>query len=319
MARVPKLLNRAWVFFYMNHPLSETTIDRQHGTRKTWVCYAFSIAITGIVIGLHFLISPYINRDAFLFLLAIFLSAILTSLLIARLKEANSTLKNALVDLEKRLTHEIAQRNEAEKTILEVSNREQRRLGQDVHDGLSQILVGVKFITEELKEDLKTHGLPQAKSAALIESRLSEALAQSDLISRGLTPVELESNGLMPALEELATKVSKIHPVRCRIKCFFPVDIHDSTITTHIYRIAQEAVMNAIKGGKAKNITIQLRRRQSMILLSVTDDGIGFHKKPLRQGMGLKIMEYRTRMINGSLHFQSRSRGGTRVTCSFSI
>jgi signal transduction histidine kinase len=258
--------------------------------------------------------------------------AVLTSSLSSQLKEAKSELQRAHDDLEDRiarrtqelsrantqLTAEVAHRLAAEKAILEISHREQQRLGQDLHDGLLQILAGVKLMSEELKGKLSGRRLPEAKEAETIESRLSEALAQADTISRGLYPVELETEGLMAALEEMAGKVTNVLGVACRFKCPKPIHVFDTSVATHLYRIAQEATTNAIKNGKAKRITIRLVSGLGCIALSITDDGRGMGHQPTRKGMGIKIMEYRARMINASFTIRSRARGWTRVLCTFS-
>src|ERR1700683_1974916 len=169
------------------------------------------------------------------------------------------------------LKAEVEQRLQAEKTILDISNREQRRLGEDLHDGLCQLLAGTRLAALEIKKRLESKSVSEAGDVATIESNLAEALAQADTISRGLYPVELETNGLMAALEEFAAKISKIFPVTSQFICWHPVLIPDSTNSMHLYRIAQEAVMNAIKGGKAKRINIRLKRRGARIVLSIAD------------------------------------------------
>ncbi len=256
--------------------------------------------------------------------------AIVTSVLSGRLKKAKRALERAQVELEdrirrrteelsrtnERLVEEVAQRREAEKAILEVIDREQRRLGQDLHDGLCQTIAGVRLMVEDLRG---TIGRESQDLAETVEEQLTEALDQAYTISRGLYPVELETNGLMSALEELAAKMSKIHPVRCRFRCPRSVGIHDSAVATHLYRIAQEAVVNAIKGGKASRIHVRLGHRRAMMVLSVADNGTGLANGPARQGMGLKIMEHRARLINAELTLRRRRRGGTLVTCSFPV
>ena len=255
--------------------------------------------------------------------------AVVTSSLSAKLKQAKSDLQFAHDDLEKRIekrTHqlslantrleaEVRQRREAEQAILEISNREQQRLGQDLHDGLCQILAGVRLLSEELKLSLAAERHPQALEVAKIETRLTEALTQADTVSRGLYPVELETNGLMAALQELANRISILYSVTCRFHCLRNVLIQDSSVATHLFRIAQEAVTNAIKGGRAKQISMQLRERGGKIILSIHDNGRGYPNPPPRQGMGLKIMAYRARMIDGILRTKSRVHHGTRVTC----
>lgn len=212
------------------------------------------------------------------------------------------------------LAAENAQRREAETALLEINQREQRRLGQDLHDGLCQVLAGVRLMAQEL-----TNALTEPSEKALskrIESRLSDALGEADTISRGLYPVELESNGLMAALEELSRKTAQLHALDCRLISRRAVSIEPASAATHLYRIAQEAVANAIKSGKAKRIRIRLNTRRSGIRLSVFDDGVGIGNEPLRKGMGMKIMEYRARVIHATLQYQSRSRGCTRVVCA---
>lgn len=216
------------------------------------------------------------------------------------------------------LKSEIAQRIEAEKAILDITNREQHRLGQDLHDGLCQVLTGVKFMTQGLREALAEKDAPESKRMGVIESQLGNALSFVDTVSRGLYPVELEVHGLMAALQELAERTSKVYPVSCRFKCGAPVSVEDGAVANHLYRIAQELVINAIKGGKAKAIHIRLFHRDGgSTVLSVADNGSGFGHSPMRRGMGIKMMEYRARVINGSLAFKSRPRKGTVAKCSF--
>lgn len=259
--------------------------------------------------------------------------ALLISTLSARLREAKARLERSQEDLEHRvkertaelsrvnadLNQEITLRSEAEKELIEITNREQRRLGQDLHDGLCQILAGVRLMSENLRERLTARSLPESADVERIESRLSEALAQADTISRGLYPVELETNGLTSALQEMAAKISTIYPVECRFLIRSPVTLKDIAAGHHLYRIAQEAVINAIKSGKAKRIVIRLRARSRLGVLSVTDNGVGIQHAASRQGMGLKIMKYRARMIDAALRIRSVPSGGTRVSCVFQI
>ena len=212
-----------------------------------------------------------------------------------------------------RLLEEVAQRREAERAILEVSTREQRRLGQDLHDGLCQTIAGVRLMVEDLRENDGAG----ARTLETIDTQLTEALDQAYAISRGLYPVELETNGLMSALQELAAKLSKIHPVQCRFRCPHPVAIGDNTLATHLYRIAQEAAVNGIKGGKASRFHARLFNRGSRAVLSIADNGTGLGNGAVQKGMGLTMMAYRARLINAELVFRSRRTGVTLVTCSF--
>jgi signal transduction histidine kinase len=254
--------------------------------------------------------------------------AIVTSLLAGRLKTAKRDLERAQAELEdrirrrteelsranERLTAEVAHRLEAEKAILEVTDREQRRLGQDLHDGLCQTIAGVRLMVEQLRGTVPGRSRAAAES---IEAQLTEALDQAYTISRGLQPVELETNGLSSALDELVAKMSRIHPVQCRFRSRRPIAIHDSAAATHLYRIAHEAVVNAIKGGKARRIHVWLGRRGPATVLRIADDGTGLGHGAARPGMGLKIMAHRAGLIGGELSIGPLRRGGTVVTCAF--
>jgi len=257
--------------------------------------------------------------------------ALLTSSLSDRLKRAKAQVERWNEDLELRvrerteelsrtnleLKGEIQQRMQAEKAILEISSREQRRLSEDLHDGLCQMLAGIRLLGEEVKEKLSARAAPETFDMELLESRLVEALTQADNISCGLYPVELETGGLMAALQDLGDKMPRIYPVSCRFLCREPVLVHDATVATHLYRIAQEAMVNAIKGGKAKRITIRLASAGNQGLLSVADSGTGFDVKTAEKGMGLKMMNYRARLIGATLSITSRKTGGTRLQCRF--
>ncbi len=258
--------------------------------------------------------------------------SLLTSSLSARLKKAKSDLECAYSDLEDRIQHrtrelaaanktlmqEVAQRTEAEKAILEISDRERRGLGQDLHDGLCQIITGIKFMAQGIREELIERSVPAVEKMLVVESELKVALAYVDSVARGLYPVELEVHGFVPALEELIEKIPKVYPVTCRFTCRTPVSINNDIVALHIYRIAQEAIINAIKGGKAKRIHMRLYRQEENMMLTVVDNGLGLGNVPMRKGMGMKMMEYRARAIDASLKFQSRVKGGTMVVCSFS-
>ena len=154
--------------------------------------------------------------------------------------------------------------------------------------------------------------------SAEIAKLVRTAISQTRALARGLSPVVLDSNGLMSALKELAENTEKLFQISCRFQCDQPVLLQDNAAATHLYRIAQEAVNNAIKHGQAKHVTIQLMIARPRILLLIQDDGTGRPKIPAKhQGMGLRIMQYRAGMVGGTLAVQRDPDGGTRVTCSF--
>ena len=213
---------------------------------------------------------------------------------------------------------DITERKRLERTILEVSNSEQRRIGQDLHDGLGQHLTGIAFMSKTLEHKLADQLLPEAGDATKIVKLVNEAIHTTRELARGLLPVLSDSLGLMSALQHWAAEVEDLFQVSCKFECEEPVAIHNDAISNHLYRIAQEAVHNAIKHGRAKSLTISLRVDNGRGLLSIQDDGGGL-KDPdsPHSGMGLRIMHYRAAVIGGTLTLGNGPAGGTLVTCLF--
>ena len=209
---------------------------------------------------------------------------------------------------------DITERKRLEKEILEISELEQRRIGQDLHDGLCQHLAGLEMLSQVLAQKLKPVSKSAAARANTIAAGVREAISQTRLLARGLSPVTLESEGLMSALAELALNTEKIFGIRCRFDFTDPVEFADHAASTHLFRIAQEAVSNAIKHGRARNITIQLREEPHQLALRVTDDGIGFPANFTGgAGMGLRIMQTRIGMVSGQLSIERNAKTGASV------
>lgn len=225
----------------------------------------------------------------------------------------------ALQKANEKLHKEIAARHRLQKEILEISEREQQRIGRNLHDDLGQRLVGISYMSHLLAGNLKSGGSPEAEQADKITHLLNEALALTRSLARGLHPVALKSGGLMAALADLAEQTSQIFGIRC----VFSGPRHEPALpdssATHLYRIAREAVTNAVHHGKAGVIRIELGCQPDKATLTVTDDGLGMpNLHPSRLGMGLRIMNYRADVIGGTLGFSTPPDGGTRVTCSIS-
>ena len=215
---------------------------------------------------------------------------------------------------------DITERKRLEKTILEISGREQRRIGQDLHDGLGQHLTGIAFMSKVQEQKLAEKNLPEAADAAKIVTLVNEAINKTRELARGLLPVVSDAQGLMSALQQWAGEVEDLFGVPCRFRCFTPVLIHDDAMATHLYYIAREAVNNAIKHGHPGQIVIQLAAAPGHGVLVIQDDGSGFTEiSGAKAGMGLHLMNYRARMIGGSLQIQRAETGGTTVTCQFPI
>ena len=209
------------------------------------------------------------------------------------------------------------ERRRLERQILGISDREQARVGQDIHDGLCQHLVSLAFNANSLERQLSRQRRPEAAIAHRIADFLDQAITESRQLSRGLFPIRLEEEGLTSALDELAQTTRERFQVRCRLSSKQPVRIGDRTVAIHLYRIAQEAVNNAVKHGHADSISISLRARAGRLELKVQDNGTGLAAQSSRKpkGMGLHIMDYRARSIGGTLRLSPGLRGGVLVSC----
>lgn len=211
---------------------------------------------------------------------------------------------------------DITERKRLEKEILEISEWERNRTGQDLHDGLCQHLAGIEFRLLGLKQKLEDKARKQAAEATELARLVREGIEQTRTLARGLSPVMLGPDGLMNALRELAMDSERVFNVSCSVNCPAPVTIHDNTVATHLYRIAREAVHNAIRHGRAKFIVISLLNEDDRLILGVKDDGIGFPKTPANpNGLGLRLMQYRAGLMGGSLAVQPDAEGGTSVVC----
>ncbi len=215
------------------------------------------------------------------------------------------------------VVRDITDRKRLEREILEVSSREQQRIGQDLHDSLGQHLTGITFLTKVLERKLEHKSPEEAKEAAEIGRLVMQALAQTRNLARGLFPVELERNGLVAAITDLAANVERMCNIKCNFKSPESITVQDNVLATHVFRIAQEAINNSVKHGKAKKIDVSLQPVGDHLELCVMDDGTGFNHEVKMDGLGLRIMHYRARRIGGSLEIKAPEKGGTRVTCSF--
>ena len=204
-----------------------------------------------------------------------------------------------------------------EQQIISISEREQQRIGRDLHDGVCQFLSAIGFTAAMLKRDLERESNERAKVAGEIAKLLQDASARTRDLARGLSPVDRDEGGLESALEELASSTSSLAEISCSFLCPEPLQVLDNTLAVHLFRIAQEAVSNAIKHGRAKAVVIALEANDGMVSLRVSDDGIGFDSaRSARRGMGLNIMRYRARTIGGTLEIQPNSPSGTVVVCT---
>ena len=218
------------------------------------------------------------------------------------------------------VVRDISEVKRLEALVLEISEREQRRIGQDIHDGLNQQLSGIAYLTHLLTKKLRSQMLPEAEEAARIDELVAEASAQARVVARGLLPVKPEPNGLTVALHRLARRIRETSALDCWFVCEPGLQIRDNGLATHLYRIAQEAAHNAVKHCQGSEIVIHLGRRDGELELIVEDNGRGLPPgPPPRQSMGLETMRYRAHAIGARLNLQARRKHGLRVICSLPL
>jgi signal transduction histidine kinase len=237
--------------------------------------------------------------------------------LLANLRSFQRDLEDKVRQRTKALTQEVAERERLEKEILEVGEREQRRIGHELHDSLCQHLTGTALAGQVLEEKLAARSLPEATDASRIVGLVEDGIMLARSLARGIYPVEMEAEGLMGAFHELAMNTSKAFKIACEFNCDAPVLVQDATMATHFYRIAQEAVSNAIRHGKPKRIVIALANRSGRIILTVEDDGVGLPETwQEEQGLGTRIMAHRAAMMGASFSIEPNPTGGTLVECA---
>jgi PAS domain S-box-containing protein len=203
---------------------------------------------------------------------------------------------------------------ESEKQILAVSDEERLRIGGDLHDDLGQQLTAIELLCNSLREDLRQ---PQLKSQiGQICLFLQNAISQTHLMARGLMPVSLNGEGLSDALVEMVLQMNR-GAVKCEFVYPSPLDIGNNTVATHLFRIAQEAVNNAVKHARARHVIVTLTQHQDAVLLRIEDNGRGLSKsKKAAPTIGLRIMQHRARVIGASLETKSIRGKGVVVICT---
>jgi signal transduction histidine kinase len=227
-----------------------------------------------------------------------------------RLKQSQGELEARVEDRVAALARERAERERLEHDMLEISEREQRRLGQDLHDGLCQHLTGTALAGHVLAERLSRTDPAEADKARRIVDLIEEAISLARRMAKGLHPVEMQADGLMQALEDFAATTSEMFGIDCRFDCPTPILIHSPSTATHLYRIAQEAVSNAMKHGRADAIIVSLEEVETGVRLSIADNGSGMGGPASgSSGMGLRIMADRAKMMGAQFSVTARGRG----------
>lgn len=210
-----------------------------------------------------------------------------------------------------------------ERRILEISDAEQRRIGHDLHDGLGQHLTGIALMTRQLEQRFTADSSPHAGRLVKIADLAQTAVSWTHDLARSLSPPVLESRGLAAALAELANNARNIFGIDCTFEAFGPADFRDVAVGVHLYRIAQEAISNAVKHGHALSVTIRLIATDTALSMEIADDGSGMQVSTgENEGMGLRIMQYRANMIGAAMRVEQRTRTGGKgvlVTCQFPL
>ncbi|QDS94146.1 Sensor protein FixL [Roseimaritima multifibrata] len=226
---------------------------------------------------------------------------------------------------------DVTERRMLEREILEIAAEEQRRIGQELHDSTQQQLTGLGLVAQNVAESLEqlVHvdeavGMLERvrelhRRAAKLHTGLDQAAREVNHLARGLVPVELDAQGLMSSLAELVRSVGDVQDVECKFINDRAVDVPDNFCSTHLYRVAQEAVNNALKHSRADRIEVSLSELDDLITLKVLDNGDGIEEKSSHgPGMGLRIMAYRADLIGATLHIGQATGGGTEVVCTIS-
>lgn len=210
-------------------------------------------------------------------------------------------------------------RRQLEREVLEVSNREQQRIGNDLHDGLGQELTGIALLLRGLENHAEREAPSLSPAIEEVALLVNDAIFTTRALARGLSPVTFDRGGLAFALEELARRLSVMFHIDVRCEADHALERHlTSTNALHLYRIAQEAVTNAAQHGHADRVRITLSHDGDRGLLRLEDNGTGF-SPALNQskGLGLRIMHYRTQMMAGSLRIEPARPHGTVISCWF--
>ncbi len=224
---------------------------------------------------------------------------------------------NMLVDITALKVAE-AERKRLEQEILEIGAREQRRIGQELHDDLCQWLTGTEYLASALANDLATRSPADAARALKIANAMRQGNARARTLAHGLAPAVIEAAGLTGALRELATSAGEMFRVRCLFDGPETVALRNEVAALQLYRIAQEAISNAVRHGAAREVHILLQPAGDRVTLLIRDDGSGIPQPPPETpGMGLRTMRYRAGIIGATLEIRPGASGGTEIACIF--
>jgi len=215
---------------------------------------------------------------------------------------------------------DITEKIQFEKAMVDTGEEERRKIGIELHDGLSHNLLGIAIKARLLAENLNNTSKSFSSEAAEIEKYINQTIKETRSLARGLFPVNLEEGDIFALLEGIKVDLAKKHKISCIIGIDKTITISDIMIYTQLYYIIQEAVNNTVKHSNAKTVKIFLETEENYVNLSIIDDGIGIlEKNKTRESMGINIMKYRARMIGGILNIRKGEKKGTEVNCRFKL
>ena len=211
---------------------------------------------------------------------------------------------------------DITLRVDLERRVIEASELERRELGHELHDGLGQILHGAYFIASSMQQKLQRNGNEEHVDMNRIAACLNDAMTSVRSLAHGLQPVAALPEGLVSALGEHAVNIGQLYGIKCHFICPEPIEIQDPKVATHLFRITQESLNNAIKHSQCQQVCITFKQNGAALLLEVSDDGVSnIPEQSIRSGMGLRVMQFRAHAIGAELTVERNQHGGTAVCC----
>jgi signal transduction histidine kinase len=220
----------------------------------------------------------------------------------------------AAVDRERDLRAAEAEHQRLEREILEITERERHSIGADLHDNLGQRLTALELMCATLKEEVAGQS-DLTRRLDQMGQMLRDAISQTRSLARGLVPVGSDSDALQNGLTELVDHINRAGRAKIRFECPKPVAVSDPFVAAHLYRIAQEAVNNAIKHAKAKEIVVRLSIRDARPRLEISDNGVGLVKGGSKGGIGLGVMRHRANAVGAKLSIESKRDEGVTIRC----
>ena len=233
-----------------------------------------------------------------------------------RVRQRTAELSTANAELQAAL----AERRRLENELLEITDNERRRIGLNLHDDLGQKLTGIALMCKGLQVQLDRRGSEGAAEAARIHALIQETMSQTRDLSHDLVTLDVQEQDLATAMEGMVLHVKRTFNISCRFQCETKAPVLEANFVSQLYKITQEAVTNAIRHGKAKNVEICVSNGGSHLRLTIRNDGAPFPSAvKSKAGLGLRIMSYRAHLIGASLEVKPGEREGAVVTCSLPV